>query len=412
MDVQKLRGDFPLLSKKIGDKPVIYLDSACMSLKPRQVIEAVNEYYNDYPGCGGRSIHKISIKVTSKLDETREKLKRFINAKDSSEIIFTKNSTESLNLVAHSINYSGILNKGEIVLTTDKEHNSNLAPWHLLNKLHGIEHRKIDSNEDNTFNLERFEKVMADDRDHVKFVSFVHTSNLDGYTLPAQELIKIAHDHGALVMLDGAQSVPHGPIDIQKLDADFLAFSIHKMCGPTGVGVLYGKRHLLDEIQPIMVGGETVENTTYDDSNFLAPPQKFEAGLQNYAGLIGAGAAVDYLKNIGMANIRDHDHRLNKIMTERLLNIPDLTIIGPEDPQLRGGIICFNIKDINSHDLAMILDEDANIMIRSGMHCVHSWFNARKINGAARASGYLYNNEDDVKFFAEKLEEIVENFNK
>lgn len=412
MDVQKLRADFPVLSQKLDGKPIIYLDSACMTLKPCQVIEAINEYYNEYSGCAGRSIHKMSIKVSSKLDETREQIKSFINAKDSRELIFTKNTTEGLNLVAYSLAHSGRLQKGNIVLTTDREHNSNLAQWHLLKRLWGIEPRVIKSNEDNTFNLENYQTFLDENRNKVKLVSMVHTSNLEGYTIPVSEIIKLAHENDALVMLDGAQSVAHRPVDIQQLDVDFLAFSIHKMCGPTGVGALYGKYELLDEMDPFIVGGETVENTTYEQANFLAPPQKYEAGLQNYAGLIGAGVAIEYLKNIGMENIQAHETELNKIITERLLNISELDIIGPEDPTLRGGIVSFNIKDINSHDLAMILDEDANIMIRSGMHCVHSWFNAHKIDGAARASVYLYNTKDEVKFFAEKLEEIVENFNK
>ncbi|MCK5561878.1 MAG: aminotransferase class V-fold PLP-dependent enzyme [Thermoplasmata archaeon] len=412
MDIQKIRSDFPILSQKLEGKPIIYLDSACMSLKPRQVIAAINEYYNEYPGCGGRSVHKISIKVTQKLDEAREKLKRFINAKDSREIIFTKNSTEGLNLVAYSLIFSGKLTKGDIVLTTDREHNSNLVPWHQLGRKWGIQHRVLSSNDDNTFKLEQFENEMHENRDKIKLVSMVHTSNLEGYTIPAEEIIKIAHENDALVMLDGAQSAAHRPIDIMKLDVDFFVFSVHKMCGPTGVGVLYGKFELLDELEPFIVGGETVADASYGDVKFLQPPGKFEAGLQNYAGQIGAGAAIEYLENIGIENIHAHEIELNKIMTEKLLNIPGLKLIGPEDPKLRAGIASFNIEELNSHDLAMILDEEHNIMMRSGMNCVHAWFNARKIDGAARASVYLYNTEDEVKFFAEKLEEIVVNFNK
>ncbi len=412
MDIDKIRQDFPILNKMIEGKPIVYLDSACMSLRPRQVIDAMDEYYYEYPGCGGRSIHKISVKVSSKIDEAREKVKRFINAKESSEIIFTKNTTEGLNLVAYSLVYSGKLKKGDIVLTTDREHNSNLVPWRFLNKMWGIEHRIVESNIDNTFNLENFNKIMAEEGNRIKLVSMVHISNFDGITIPVEEISKIAYENGAMVMLDGAQSAAHRSLDLQKLGVDFFALSIHKMCGPSGVGILYGKKELLDEMEPVIVGGDTVQNVTFDEVKFSSSPQKFEAGLQNYAGQIGAGAAVEYLKNIGMENINEHEHKLNMIMSEKLLKIPGLNLIGPEDPALRSGILSFNIEDLNSHDLAMILDDQYNIMIRSGMHCVHAWFNAHNIDGAARASVYLYNTEDEVKFFGEKLEEIVENFNK
>jgi cysteine desulfurase/selenocysteine lyase len=412
MDIQKIRQDFPILNKMIDGKPIVYLDSACMSLKPRQVIDAMDEYYYEYPGCGGRSIHKISVKVSSKIDEAREKIKRFINARDAAEVIFTKNATEGLNLVAYSLVNSGKLKKGDIVLTTDREHNSNLAQWKLLHKISGIEHKVVESDNDNTFNVDNLNMVLGQEGSRVKLISMVHTSNLDGYTIPAEEIIKIAHEKGVMVMLDGAQSAAHSEVDMQKLDVDFFALSIHKMCGPTGVGVLYGKYDLLNDMEPVIVGGETLKNSTYDEVEFLNSPQKFEAGLQNYAGQIGAGAAVDYLTNIGMDNINEHEHKLNNILTERFLKIPGLSLIGPENPALRGGILGFNIEDINSHDLAMILDEQYNIMIRSGMHCVHSWFNAHKIEGAARASVYLYNTEDEVKLLAEKLEDVVNSFNK
>ena len=400
MNVQKIREDFPVLSTEINGKPVIYLDNACMTLKPKQVIGAMNEYYYEHPACGGRSVHKFGTQVSIKCDRARKRIKKFINANDSKEIIFTRNTTESINIVARCYKFE----KGDVVLTTDREHNSNLAPWHLMKEIKGIKHEIIPSNPDNTFNLKTFEEHMSKD---VKMVSMVHTANLEGYTIPAKEIIKIAHDHGALVMLDGSQSVAHRHIDIKDLDVDFFAFSLHKMCGPTGMGVLYGKSSLLNDLSPFIVGGDTVSEVSYDSSIFLEPPSRFEAGLQNYAGIIGGGAAVEYLSNIGMDNIQNHETKLNRIMTSRLENLPGMHIIGPKEPEKRAGIVSFWVDEMDPHDLAMIMDETANIMLRSGFHCVHSWFKARKINGSTRASAYFYNTEEEVNVFADTLEEIL-----
>ncbi len=400
MNIQKIREDFPILSKEINGKPIIYLDNACMTLKPTQVIEAMNEYYYEHPACGGRSVHKFGTQVSIKCDRARKKIKKFLNADDPKEIIFTRNTTEGINLIARCYKFQ----KGDVVLTTDREHNSNLAPWHIMRELKGIKHEIVRSNSDNTFNMEAFQERMGKD---IKMVSMVHTSNLEGYTIPAEEIIKIAHDHGALVMLDGSQSVAHRFIDIKRLDVDFFSFSIHKMCGPTGMGVLYGKSHLLNDLSPFIVGGDTTLETTYRTSKFLDPPNRFEGGLQNYAGMLGSGAAVEYLSNIGMKNIQEHETRLNTIMTSKLEKILNVHIIGPKDPKKRAGIVSFWVDDMDAHDLAMIMDEVANIMLRSGMHCVHSWFNAKGINGSTRASVYLYNTEEEAKIFGDTLEEIL-----
>jgi len=398
MNLEKIREDFPVLQKKINGKPIIYFDNACMSLRPKNVVEAMNEYYEDYPGCAGRSIHKFGNKVTDKVKESREIIAKFIGAKKSEEIIFTRNTTESINLLAHSLG----LKKDDIVLTTDREHNSNLIPWQVLAKTVGIKHKIVYSKKDMTFDINEFEKNVKD----AKIVSFVHCSNLDGYTLPAEEIIKIAHDNDALVILDGAQSAPHKPVNVKKLDVDFFAFSGHKMLGPSGTGALYGKQHLLEELNPFMVGGDTVQKTTYDSCIFLKPPEKFEAGLQNYAGMIGFAAAAEYLNKVGKEDIRKQEIELNKIITQFLEDIDGSNIIGPSSPEMRGGIISFNIKGISYHDIAMMLDERANIMIRSGQHCVHSWFNAHGIEGSARVSLYLYNTKEEAKVFIDNMKEI------
>jgi cysteine desulfurase/selenocysteine lyase len=407
MDIQKIRLDFPALWKKWNGKYPIYFDNACMTLKPKQVMDAMNEYYNEYPVCGGRSIHKMAKKVDEKVTESREKFQKFLGAERHEEIIFTRNTTEGLNLVANALDFK----KGDIVLTTDREHNSNLIPWQVQAQTREIKHIVVYSNPDNTFNLEQFEEIM---NKNVKLVSMVHTSNLDGYTIPAKEIIKIAHEHNALVMLDGAQSAPHKPVDVRALDADFFALSVHKMVGPTGMGVLYGKYRLLEEIAPFIVGGDTVSDTTFEGAKFLPPPEKFEAGLQNYAGMIGSGAAVDYLEATGISNIEKHEERLNTIITSGIKDMPGVKIIGPHDPGLRGGIISFTVelqKGGDAHDIALVLDETENIEVRSGAFCVHSWFNYRKCEAAVRASLYLYNTEEEARKFIDVLGKTIRLFN-
>jgi len=399
MDVKKVRKNFPIFQRKIDGRPIVYLDNACMTLKPRQVIEAMNEYYYYFSACAGRSIHTLGEEVTVQYESSREKIRKFLNANDSREIIFTKNATEGINLIARSLP----LKKDDVVLTTDKEHNSNLVPWHIQKKLNGITHTIIASRVDNTFDIEKFENMM---NRKVKLVSMVHTSNLDGYTIPASEIIKIAHDYDALVLLDGAQSASYQSVDVQKLDVDFFVCSFHKMLGPTGIGALYGKYHLFEKLPPFIVGGDTVEMTTYDSSVFLKPPEKFEAGLQNYAGAIGAGAAADFIANVGKKNIVKHLYELNKYVLDQMISIPEISIIGPLDPYLRGGIISFTINNREPHDVAMFLDTD-NIMVRSGVFCVHSWFHAHGIKGAVRASMYLYNTKEDCEIFLEKLKEFI-----
>jgi cysteine desulfurase/selenocysteine lyase len=403
LDVNKLREDFPVLNNQFNGKDIIYLDSACMSLKPIQVIDKINEYYREYPSCGGRSVHKLATRVTISVDDSRLKIQKFLNAQESNEVVFLRNATEGINLVANSLTFK----PGDKVLITDREHNSNLVPWLQLQKLNKIKLEVVPSNPDNTFNLDRFIEMMDK---NVKLVSMVHTSNLDGYTIPASDIIKIAHEYDALVMLDGAQSAPHKKIDVQKLDVDFFVLSIHKMCGPTGVGVLFGKFDLLKELSPYIVGGSTVKSTTYSRLEFLPPPEKFEAGLQNYAGIIGAGSAAEYLMDIGLENIEEHDIQLNKLITERLSNIDEIKMIGPRDPELRGCVFSFNINGMDSHDIAMILDEMENIMIRSGMQCVHSWFNNNNLKGSARASVYLYNKESEANIFSESVIKIIDQF--
>jgi len=400
LNLEKIRQDFPLFGKSINGQPPVYFDNACMSLKPLPVIKAINEYYNDYPACGGRSGHKLADTVTKKVAKARKKVAEFINAKHDEEIIFIRNTTEGINLIAYTL----ALNSSDIILTTDKEHNSNLIPWQILAKKIGVVHKVVPSKPDNTFDLKKFESLMSG---QVKLVAMGHTSNLDGVSIPAKKIIKIAHKHGALVLLDAAQSAPHKKIEVVDLDVDFLAFSGHKMLGPTGTGVLYGKKTLLENLEPFLTGGDTVEFSTYTDHKLLPIPEKFEAGLQDYAGIIGLGEAADYLKKVGYENIAEHEYKLNKYITDEISKIPKLKIIGPVDPALRSGIVSFYIEGIDSHQIAILLDETANIMIRAGQHCVHSWFEAKKIKTSVRVSLYFYNTMAEAEIFVASLNKIM-----
>ncbi len=399
--METFRKDFPILSKKINGKPIVYFDNACVTLRPKQVIDAVTDYYTNFPACAGRSSHTLGETVSKKVDESRKTIASFLGARRKEEIIFTRNTTEAINLVANSFPFV----EGDVILTSDKEHNSNLVPWQIQAKKRGIIHKVIALNEDNTFNLDNLERLLHDGR--VKLVALGLTSNLDGVSIPAEKIIEMVQRHGAYVLLDAAQTVPHRKINVHKLGADFVAFSGHKMLGPSGIGVLYGKFELLENLAPFLVGGGTVLSSTYEGHEFLPLPERFEAGLQDYAGIIGLAEAVRYLENIGFEKIAEHELKLNKIITDEILKINGAKIIGPSDPALRGGIISFTIDGIDSHQIAIILNESSNVMIRSGQHCVHSWFNARKIKSSARVSLYFYNTMDEVKIFAEGLSKIV-----
>ena len=400
MDIQKIRQDFPLLNEKTNRKPVVYFDNACQSLRPQSVINAINKYYVEYPACGGRSMHHLAERVTHECEEARTVIAKFLNASRQEEIVFTRNTTEGINLVANSLG----LKKGDAVLLSDKEHNSNLLPWMMLAKRQGIEIRIVNSNEDNTFNLEEFEKSLDG---KVKLVALGMTSNLDGVTIPAAEIIKQAHGNGSLVLLDAAQTVPHQKVDVRTLDVDFLAFSGHKMLGPSGTGVLYGKYGLMEKLDPFLVGGETVSSSTYSSCQFLPPPEKFEAGLQDYAGIIGLGEALKYLQAIGDKTIQKQETLLNELITREISRIPRLCMIGPSNPELRGGIFSFYLKGVDSHQIALMLDQMAGILVRSGQHCVHSWFNAHGIPGSVRASFYFYNTLSEAELFVSQLNKIA-----
>jgi len=397
MDVNKIRKDFPTYD---GDNPTVFLDSACQTLRPRQVIDAIVQYYEEYPYCAGRSVYGSAMKVEQSCEEARDTIAGFLHANDGGKIVFTKNTTEGLNIVLFGKRWES----GDEIICSDREHNSVLLPLLKLSERYGVKIRRASSLPNESFDLERFKEIV---NVKTKLVAICHTSNVTGYTLPAKEIAEIAHDHGAELLLDAAQSVPHKKIDVEQIGADYLSLSVHKMCGPSGVGALYGRTQLLEELEPLTFGGMTVSDSTYESMKLLPPPQKFEAGLQDYAGIIGAGAAAKYLQKIGLEEIENHEHILNRILVEKLRDIDGLSILPPENPAEKGGIFSFNIKGHDPHDIALMMDTARGILIRSGHHCCHSWFHSRNIDGCARASLYLYNDREDVNLFADAVRDFT-----
>lgn len=399
MDVQSIRGDFPT----IRNSNSIYMDSACQSLKPDCVIESVMRYYNEFPACGGRSVHSMATSVSIGIDESREKLAEFFNYDDPLCFAFTKNCTEGMNIVAHGFG----LRRGDAVLTTDVEHNSNHVQWIQMAEDVGVKRRYCKTSKEGVFDIEEFKKSISKD---VKLISLGHVSNVTGCSVPLKEVVEIAHDHGIPVLADGAQAAPHKKVDLKDLDVDFYCASLHKMLAPTGVGMMFGKMDLLKKLKPMMGGGGIVGLTTYDSIKVSPPPEKFEAGLSNYSGIIGVKYALEYLQKVGMDEIGKHETMLQTKIQKATEDIRGLSIVGPDDPALRGGVFSFNIDGLNSHDIAMMLDNMGGVMIRSGMHCAHPFFVSRGIDGCARASVYLYNDESDVDRFTQLLVKIAETF--
>jgi cysteine desulfurase/selenocysteine lyase len=409
VDWTKIRGDFPSLERKINGRPVVYLDSACMALKPRQVIDAMNEYYEMYPACGGRSIHRFGKDASEAYTAARGKFAKFLNAAQEEECIWTRNATESLNIVASSVD----LPKDSKIITTSLEHHSGSLPFVERAKRDGLEIEIVKAQNDGTFDLEDWKNAIDS---KTSLISVVHSSNVTGTIAPMKEIVEIAHDRGALVMCDDAQYAPHHPLDVQAADVDFSAISVHKMCGPTGMGVLYGKMEHLESMEMALYGGDTVSDVKFVDGKimpeYLPPPEKFEAGLQNYAGAIGAGAAAEYLQSIGMHEIEKHERSLLEVALKKMLDMEHVHILGTEDISIKTGLVTFSVDTVPSaHDVATFLNDEFNIMVRSGWHCAgpfHYQMGIDPKKGTARASFYLYNNMDDVKAFLDGLETLIE----
>jgi cysteine desulfurase/selenocysteine lyase len=403
-DVNRIRKDFPCLNQKSKNKLPLYFDNACMTLKPVQVIDAISEYYINHPSCHSRSVHKFGLMTNKNYEQARLKIKDFINARFSDEIIFTKNTSEAINIIASSLDFK----KNDVVITSDFEHNSNLLPWKLLAEKGMIKHKELSLSSDFNFNLDDLEEVLKNNR--VKLVSIIHTSHVTGQTLDAKNIIDLAHKYGALVFLDCAQSISHENIDVQKLNPDFIAFSFHKILGPCAMGMLYGRKELLEKMVPSFLGGNTASDVTETGFTLAPVPHRFEYGLQNYSGVQGAAAAVQYFSDFNLKDIKNHILKLNAMITHAILDNKNITIIGPPEPEKRGNIINFHVKNIDSGELSLLLDQNANIMVRSGVLCCHSWYHKKNYKASLRASLYLYNTEEEINKFIKTLLDFIRYF--
>ncbi len=403
LDVQKIREDFPIFSRAPRGKPLVYLDSAATSQKPRQVIEAVKRFYEEYNSNVHRGIYSISIEATEAYEEARRRIARFINARSHREIVFVRGTTEALNLVAYAWALRK-LKKDDKILLTEMEHHSNIVPWQLIAREKGLKLEYIPIRGDGTLDTSGL-----DSYHDFRIFSFVYSSNVLGTINDVKQLVRFAHSRGALAVIDAAQAAPHMKIDVQELDCDFLAFSGHKMLGPTGIGVLYAKRELLEEMEPFMGGGEMIREVYLHESRWNEVPWKFEAGTPNIAGAIGLKAAVDYLEGIGMDNVRMHEISLTRYATELLMEIPGMRIYGPLNPEKRSGLLAFTLGDIHAHDLATFLDEEG-ICVRAGHHCAMPIHTRLGVPATTRASFYVYNTHEDIERLAEALKKAAQVF--
>jgi len=404
LNTEVIREDFPSLNMDINGKPPIYLDNACVTLKPLSVIDSITKYYREFPGCHGRSLHYFSEQTSKYYAFSRKSIQKFISARRIEEIIFTRNTTEGINMLSNIIPL-----KDKTVLISELEHNSNLLPWQKLKMEKGIEYNSFNLNKDLTFSIEKFQEKI---NKNVGLVSIPNVSNVTGVAYPVKEIAKITHENGALLLIDGAQTASSSSINVRENQADFYAFSAHKMFGPSGMGCLYGKKELLEKYPPFMIGGETVTDSKFDSFSISQLPDKFEAGLQNYAGAMGFKAAIDYISKIGIDNIKTHVIKLNAILSDKLANNSEIILIGPKLPELRNNIFNFYIKGIDSLMISNILNKSKNIMIRSGKHCAHSWYNKYQLPDSIRVSFSIYNTPEEVIALIEEIKTILKHYKK
>ena len=396
----ELRNDFPIFKKKINGKELVYLDNASTTQKPYSVINSITDFYSNYNSNIHRAVYQLAEEATTLYEQSREKIANFINVRPE-EIVFTRNTTESINLIAHSWARTN-LKKDDGVAITELEHHSNIVPWQILSQEIGTRLEYVGIDENGFLDLEYLIELISSKK--VKLVSLSHMSNVLGTIVPIERIIKIAHENDIPVLVDGAQSVPHMPVDVKNMDCDFLVFSAHKMLGPTGVGVLYAKKEVLEKMRPFMGGGDMIKEVFKFHTNYNEVPYKFEAGTPNIADVVGFGAAIDYLEKIGMENIRKHEIDLTEYALESILSINHLTVYGPRDPNYRGGVISFNIADIHPHDLATIMN-DHGIAIRSGHHCAQVLMQRLDVPATSRASFYIYNTKEEIDKFVNAIKE-------
>lgn len=402
MNIKDVREQFPILHQQVNGHDLVYLDSAATSQKPRVVIDAMNEYYRSYNSNVHRGVHTLGTKATDAYEGAREKVRAFIGASSVQEIIFTRGTTTALNTVAISYARAN-LKEGDEIVITHMEHHANIIPWQQAAKATGATLKYIPLQEDGTLSLEDVKQTITH---QTKIVAVTHVSNVLGTINPIKEIAKIAHDHGAIIVVDGAQSTPHMQIDVQDLDCDFFAFSGHKMCGPTGIGVLYGKKDLLNNMEPAEFGGEMIDFVDLYDSTWKELPWKFEAGTPIIAGAVGLGKAIDFLNDIGMEEVSRYEHQLATYALERFKELDGATVYGP---QHRAGLVTFNLDDVHPHDASTVLDTEG-VAIRAGHHCAQPLMKWLGVSATARASFYLYNTEEEIDQLIAALRKTKEYF--
>jgi cysteine desulfurase/selenocysteine lyase len=405
-DFTALRKDFPILGRTIHGKRLVYLDNAATSQKPSQVIKAIVDYYEGYNSNVHRGVHSLSGEATARYEEAREKVARFINAPSAECIVWTRNTTEAINLVAHSWAMT-TLSEGDEIVITEMEHHSNLVPWQRVCETTGAKLKLIPVSDDGLLDLSGLDEIITA---RTRLVAAIHVSNVLGTINPVRRLAQAAHRVGSLFLADAAQSVPHMPVDVQEMDCDFLAFSSHKMMGPTGIGVLYIKPNVINDLEPFLRGGEMVREVWYDHATWNDVPLRFEAGTPNIADAIALGVAVDYLQDLGMDEIRTHEKQLTEYALESMKPFEEVTVFGPSDPNVRGGVVAFDVAGIHPHDIGTLLDHDG-VAIRTGHHCAMPLTRDRLgLASTARASFYVYNTEEEIDLFLASLRRAIQYF--
>ena len=404
-DSKIIKNDFPIFKRKINGYPLVYLDNAATTQKPQSVIDSLISYYQDSNANVFRGVHTLSVEATDLYDQARQKVQRFIKAKEIEEIIYTRNTSESINLVAYSWALKN-LNKGDKIFISPFEHHSNLVPWQQICRKTQSQLLYLPLDETGSIDCEKFSSEIDK---KTKLISVTHMSNVLGEISPIKDLTELAHRFGALIMIDGAQSVPHMPIDVQEMNCDFLAFSSHKMLGPTGIGILYAKKEILEEMDPFLFGGDMIREVTYEDAKWNDLPYKFEAGTPNIADAIATGVAIDYLGNLGMDNVLNHEKKIVTYALEKFSSLENIDILGSKNPSLKGGVISFNHKLIHPHDLGTALDR-YGIAIRTGHHCAMPLIRSFDLVAACRASFYIYNDNDDIDKLIDSISEIEDYF--
>lgn len=406
IDAKKIRQEFPILNQEVNDEALVYLDNAATTQKPEAVLQVIEDYYHKNNANVHRGVHTLAERATEEYETAREKIRSFIGANESAEVLFTRGTTTSLNWVAKSYG-DQFVKAGDEIVVTPMEHHSNLVCWQQLAKRKQAKLVYLSLTEEGFIDMDDARKKITD---KTVIVAIAHASNVLGVVNPIKELAEIVHFHQAVIVVDGAQAVPHMPVDVQALDADFYAFSGHKMCGPTGIGVLYGKRPLLEQMEPVEFGGEMIDFVYDKDSTWTQLPWKFEAGTPNIAGGIGLGAAIDYLNDIGMEAIHAHEEKLVSYVLPKLEAIEGLTIYGPKDPQKHTAVIAFNLENLHPHDVATALDMEG-VAVRAGHHCAQPLLRHLNVAATARASFYFYNTKEDADRLIEAINATKEFFN-